>query len=74
MSAVDQYRSGMCSPTGCNAMSICGCSIIEELCEEVDALRQVISELGYCTPTASLEFMQLVPSEVKAALAKARGQ
>lgn len=42
---------------------------VQRLTAERDALRQIISELGYCTPEASLEFMQLIPAEVRAKIA-----
>lgn len=33
---------------------------------EAQQLRKIIAELGYCTPDASLEFMRLIPGEVRA--------
>jgi hypothetical protein len=35
--------------------------------EEAVELREIIAALGYCTSDASLEFMRLIPAEVKAA-------
>jgi hypothetical protein len=40
-----------------------------EMVEENKALRHIIAELGYCTPDASLEFMRMIPAEVRAAIA-----
>jgi hypothetical protein len=37
-----------------------------DIVEENAELRKIIAELGYCTPDASLEFMRLIPAEVKA--------
>jgi hypothetical protein len=40
---------------------------VEVLEAENGELRRIISELGYCTPDASLEFMALIPAEVRQA-------
>jgi hypothetical protein len=37
---------------------------LERLAAEVTELRRIVSELGYCTPDASLEFMAMIPAEV----------
>ena len=42
---------------------------LETLADEVRRLRAIISQLGYCTPEASLEFMELIPAEIRAKFA-----
>jgi hypothetical protein len=41
---------------------------------EASELRKIIAALGYCTHDASLEFIRLIPDEVKAAATIAKGR